>query len=168
MRSVEESFAIISRQLEKSANHLNQHSSRKDLAEGNYLAIKELSKLQNQVLIMQETLKCEELKITKMQKVWNDQLLRLYLFLSLMGYSSHDFFTVIQQPIDLLITPLEASIKSEIPVKQLSFANHTVEESISLIEENEKRYALIEEKLQKDLMTTKCQIEQLVSKSLNR
>lgn len=167
MRSVEQSFALISRQLEHSAHHLSRHSSRKDLAEGNYQAIKELSKLQDQLLIMQEALSCNELKILRMQKVWNDQLSKLYLFLSAIGLSSTDFFRIIEQPIDFLLAPFEAEFKSKIPIKTFNSVKYSEEEICLQIEENERQYAMIEQQVENDLMTTKRQIEIIINKTLN-
>lgn len=167
MRSVEQSFALISRQLEHSAHHLSRHSSRKDLAEGNYQAIKELSMLQDQLLIMQETLSCDELKISRMQKAWNDQLSKLYLFLSALGLSSTDFFRIIQQPIDFFIASFEAELKSKIPIKTFNPVKCMEEDICLQIEENERQYAMIEQQVENDLMTTKRQIELIINKTLN-
>lgn len=168
MRTVEQSFELIRRQLENSANHLKQHSTRKELAENNYGAIKELSKLQDQVSIMQATLEGQELRIAKMFQVWNDMLLKLYLFMCINMCSSDDFYRVIQQPIDLLITPYEAMRKDAIQPKCLSYKHNTLEENIALVDENEKQYALVEEEVQNDIVATKRQLEQIITKSLNR
>lgn len=167
MRTLDQSFTIIKRSLENSTNHLSQYSSRKDLSEINYLALAEVSRLQDQMLIMQETLSCDELKISRMQKVWNDQLSKLYLFLSVIGLSSTDFFRIIQQPIDFLIASFEAELKSKIPIKTFNPVKCTEDEVCMQIEENERQYAMIEQQVENDLMTTKRQIETIINKTLN-
>ena len=167
MRSIEQSFDLISRQLKNSANHLDQYSSRKDLAAGNYHAIKELSLLEDQVTTLRATLESEERKILKMREIWIDMLLRLYLYMCINGRSSSDFIRILQQPIDFLIGPFEASLKSEIDVKHFTSQEYSVEDGIAYVEAIERQHKMVEQKIQNYLMATRRQIESIITKSIS-
>ena len=168
MRTLDQSFALIDRQLENNERHLRQYSSRIDMAEGNRLALKELALIRDQVTGYQSCLQSQEQTILKMRRIWSDHLLKVHLYLSSKDNSSQDFLRVLGQPIDLLIMPFEAALKSEVKVTHLDLTKYSPEENMAMLENIQSQYIKAEHQVQNNLMLTKYQINSIITQSLNR
>lgn len=162
------SVDLINGTIDKTLNHLNLFSPRKDIIAANELAQGRLSEVRDQLMTSDLLIDSLAGKNQRMIQKWRDHLTRIYLFLSNEGYPPNEFLRILDQPIDFLLTPYISSLKSNIEVLKLSLDHHSVAELTALIERNEQMYDQVEKDVQVLLQSTNRQIESIIRKSLQK